>query len=62
MRGCYRCGKKGHIMAKCAEKMCNWCNGRGNTADVGPTSKEEAVLAVASEVRAKFDVDEDSTV
>ena len=28
------------------------CNGRGHTADVCPTAKEEAVMAVTSEVRA----------
>ncbi|CAN0507923.1 unnamed protein product, partial [Laminaria digitata] len=40
--GCYRCGKKGHVAVDCRTKMFERCNGRGRTADVCPTAKEEA--------------------
>ncbi|CAN0595759.1 unnamed protein product, partial [Laminaria digitata] len=40
--GCYRCGQKGHVLADCKTKVCDRCNGRGHTADVCPTAKEEA--------------------
>ena len=43
VKGCYRCGKQGHMRANCTEKLCSRCNGRGHTADVCPMSKEEAV-------------------
>ena len=61
VRGCYRCGKEGNIRANCTEKLCSRCNGRGHTADVCPTSKEEAVLAVTGKVGARVDVSEDVT-
>ncbi|CAN0429973.1 unnamed protein product, partial [Laminaria digitata] len=57
---CYRCGKKGHVAADCRTKLCEMCNGRGHTADVFPTAKEEAVLAATSEVGAGVDDDDDS--
>ena len=56
------CGKEGHISTNCTEKLCNRCNGRGHTADVCPTSKEEAVLAVTGEVGARVDIGDDGTV
>ena len=62
LRGCYRCGKQGRIRAECTEKLCNRCNGRGHTADVWPTSTEEAVLAVTGVVGAMVDVGEDGAV
>ena len=34
VRGCYGCGKEGHIRANCTDKLCTRCNGRGHTADV----------------------------
>ena len=34
-------------------KLCSGCNGRGHAADVCPTSKEEAIMAVAIEVGAR---------
>ncbi|CAN0513451.1 unnamed protein product, partial [Laminaria digitata] len=40
--GCYRCGQKGHVLADCKTKLCGRCNGRGHTADVCPTAKEES--------------------
>ena len=46
VRGGYRRGKQGHTTVNCTEKPCNRCNGRPHTADVCPTSKEDAVLAV----------------
>ena len=62
MRGCYRCGKKGHRRTNCTDEMCSRCSERGHTADVCRTSKEEAVLAMASTVGARVDVNEDDTV
>ena len=61
VRGCYWCGKKGHIIVNCTEKLCRRCNGRGRTADVFPTSKKGATRTVASEVGAKADVDGNGT-
>ncbi|CAN0551727.1 unnamed protein product, partial [Laminaria digitata] len=58
--GCYRCGKKGHVAADCRTKLCDKCNGRGHTTDVCPIAKEEAVLAVTSEVGARVDEDDNS--
>ena len=45
-----------NIRANCTETLCSRCNGRGHTADVCPTSKEEAVLAVTGEAEARVDV------
>ena len=61
VRGCYRCGKEGQIRTNCKEKLCSRYNRRGHTADVCPTSKQEAVLAVTGEVGATADVSEDGT-
>ena len=61
VRGCFRCGKEGHIRANYAEKLCSRCNGRGHTAGVCPTSEEEAVLPMTGEVGARVDVSEDGT-
>ena len=47
--------------ANCTEKLCSRCNGWEHTADVCPLSKEEAVLAVTTEVGARVDVSEDGT-
>ena len=52
VRGCYWCGKEGHIRATCAEKLCSRGNERGHTADVCPTSEEEVMLAITGEVGA----------
>ncbi|CAN0523320.1 unnamed protein product, partial [Laminaria digitata] len=57
--GCYRCGKKGPVAADCRTRLCERCNGRRHTADVCPAAKEEAVLAVMSEVEAGVDDDDD---
>ena len=43
---CHRCRKKGHWRIDCTEELCSRCHGRGHAADVCPTSKEEALLAV----------------
>ena len=48
--------KKGHRIANCTEKLCSLCNRREHTAEVCPTSKEQAVLAVTSEVGTRVDV------
>ena len=53
VRRYYRCGKKSHKIAECTKKLYNRCNGRRHIAYVSPTSKEQAVLAVASEVGAR---------
>ena len=52
---CFKCGKKGHMIANCREKRCSRCNGLGHTADVCPSSKEDAALAVSPEVGATDD-------
>lgn len=52
---CYGCGKQGHIRANCTKKLCSRCNGRGHTANVTPTSKKQAVLAVTGELGARND-------
>ena len=62
VRRCFRCGKQGHVRANCTETLCSRFNGRGHTADVCRTSKEEVVLAVTGEVGARVDVGEDGTV
>ena len=38
---CCRCGKKDHLKADCASKLCSRCQGRGHTADVCPMSTEK---------------------
>ena len=58
MGGFYGCGKEGHTRANCTEKLCSRRNGRGHTADVCPTSEEEAVLAMTGEVGVRVDVGE----
>ncbi|CAN0221367.1 unnamed protein product, partial [Laminaria digitata] len=58
--GCYKFGRKGHVAADCRMKLCDRCNGRGHTADVCPTAKEKAVLAVTSEIGAGVDDDDNS--
>ena len=50
---CFKCGKKSHRVANCTVKLCSGCNGRGHAADICPTSKEEGIMAVASEVGAR---------
>ena len=62
MRGCYRCGQEGPRIANCTKKLGGRCNGRGHTVDGCSTSKEEAVLAVTGEDRARGDVGENGTV
>ena len=53
---CFKGGKKGHRVVNCMVKLCSGCNGRGHAAAaVRPTSKEEAEMAVASEVGARND-------
>ena len=59
---CYRCAKEGYIRANRPDKLCSRCNGREHTADVCPTSEEEAVLAMTGQVGARVDVSEDGTV
>ena len=49
-------------MTKSTEKLCSRRNRRGYTADICPTSKEEAALAVTGEVGARVGVGEDGTV
>ena len=44
------------------KKLRSRCYERRHTADVCPTSNEEAVRAMTSEVGARIDVDEDSMV
>ena len=56
-----KCGKKGHKVASCTVKLCCGCNGRGHAADVCPTSKEDPVMAVASEIGARDDDQEKGT-
>ena len=62
VRGCYRCDKESHVRTNCTEKLYSRCNERGHTADVCPTSEEEAVLAMTGEVGARLNVGEDDTV
>lgn len=59
---CYRCDKKNHWVAICTEKQRGRCNGREHAYDVIPTSTEEAVLKVSSEVGTRDDDDEDGPV
>ncbi|CAM9922406.1 unnamed protein product, partial [Laminaria digitata] len=57
---CYRCGKTGHRFTDCRAKLRGRCNETGHTAGVYLTAKEEAVLALTSEVGAGVDDDDDS--
>lgn len=43
-------------------KLLNRCNGRGNTADVCPISKEEVTMAVMTDAGAKGGDGDDGTV
>ena len=55
VRGCYRCGKQGHIRANRTERLCSRRNG------VCPTSMEEVALAVTGEAGARDDDGKDRT-
>ena len=52
---CYRCGKKRQKITDCTKKLCTRCNGRGHTAGVCSTAKEEVMLTVTSKVGARVD-------
>lgn len=58
---CYKCGRKGHWRSE-RTAICSRCDGRGHAADIFPTPKEGAVLAVSSEVGARDDDGDDGAV
>ena len=54
---CNRCqGRTANVCPASAEKRCSRCNGRGHAADICPSPKDEAVLAMSN------DDDDDGTV
>lgn len=61
--GCCTGGKRDHIIADCAEKLCRRCSRWGHTSDdVCATEKEDIVLAVTGQVRARDDRGDDGTI
>ena len=62
VRRFFECSNKGYRLANCTVKPCSGCDGSGHAADVCFTSKDEAVMVVASEVGARNDDQEVGTV